>query len=256
MPLNTLGLGFIIGSAAVTVGALWVARRTLSTERLQKSHDLTVYCGTIAGTVYAVILAFILFAAWNDFSAAKQVVADETVALENLAYIGRGLPTAIRAPFEHDAVQYARLVIDEEWPLMAHGGKSTNVSRVMDDMGLLVLKARSTPGVDPLVIDHTMTDLAQLQADRQTRLLQANSSLPPILWMVLVAGAVVTLIFSLLVATGDFSVHAVHTALLAALLALVLVAIQDIKSPFDGVVRVESSDMQRALVGLQQHVDP
>ncbi|HVB37886.1 MAG TPA: DUF4239 domain-containing protein [Vicinamibacterales bacterium] len=256
MPINMLGLGYILGSIVATVGALWVARRTLSMERLKRSHDLTVFCGTIAGTIYAVILAFILFAAWNDFTSAQTVVTDETVALANLAYVGRGLPVAIRGPFEADTIEYARLVINDEWPQMANGGSSHRVRRVLMDMGLLVLKARSEPDADTLVLDHTITGLAQLQAMRQTRLLQSQSALPAILWLVLIAGAVVTLVFSLLIATGDFAMHAVHTVLLAALLALVLVAIQDIKSPFQGVVHVDASEMQKTLRALEQPPQP
>ncbi|MDE3155608.1 MAG: DUF4239 domain-containing protein [Acidobacteriota bacterium] len=250
MPINSLGLGMIVGTALLTLVVLWMVRRSIPVERLQHSHDLTVFCGTIAGTVYAVILAFILFAAWNDFTTAQTVATDEAVALENTAYIGQGLPDPVRAQFEADARKYARLVIDQEWPAMARGEVSPAVRQTLENMGEEVLRARAIPGADPMILDHLITYLAVLQAKRQTRLLESQSALPPILWIVLIAGAVVTLMFSILVATGDFAVHALHTVLLAALLALVLVSIQDIRSPFSGAVRVDASYMQKTLERL------
>ncbi len=256
MPIDMLGLGFILASVLLTLAGLWVVHRTLSLERLQRGHDLTVFCGTVAGTVYAVILAFILFAAWNDFTAAQGVVTDETVTLENLADAGNGLPAQVRDRFERDTRDYARLVVEQEWPLMARGQSSPQVRQCLDDLGRLVRQARAVPGADPLVIDHTMTYLGQLRARRQTRLLESQSALPAILWVVLIAGGAVTLLFALLVATGDFTMHAVQVVLLAALLALVLVAIRDIKSPFQGVVHVDAGDMQKALQLLEARRTP
>ena len=256
MPIRLLGIGYIVGAIVLSIAALRIVRRFVSPAHLEEAHDLSVFCGTVAGTVYAVILAFILFAAWNSFTAAQEVATQEAVTIVNLARLAEGLPAPYGNRFYRDTIEYARLVSTREWPLMAHGRFSRQVSRVSNDLWQVVMEAHQVNGVDPLVLDHATTGLGHLRASRQTRLLESQSPLPPILWIVLIAGAVITLFFSLFIPAGRFGFQALQVALLAGLLTLILVAIQDIKQPFSGPVHVSSTYMERALRTLTTGAPP
>jgi hypothetical protein len=78
------------------------------------------------------------------------------------------------------------------------------------------------------------------------RELQSRTQLPPILWMVLLLGGVITTMSSCLFGTENFKLHCVQVVSLTFLLSLALVAIADIDRPFQGAVHVTPIGFERA----------
>ena len=81
---------------------------------------------------------------------------------------------------------------------------------------------------------------------RRMRELQSGTKLPPILWMVLIVGGIITTLSSCLFGTENFKLHCVQVISLTLLLSLALVAIADIDRPFQGAVHVNPIGFERA----------
>jgi hypothetical protein len=82
-------------------------------------------------------------------------------------------------------------------------------------------------------------DQVQRLADsRRTRLVQAEESLPTVLWVVLVAGGMVTVGFAYLFGLESTWAHRLMVASLAGVIALVLFTIGALDHPFAGGARV------------------
>src|SRR5262249_52834155 len=83
-----------------------------------------------------------------------------------------------------------------------------------------------------------LTRLDELSDHRRLRLLSAGSKVPPLLWAVLIIGALITVGFSYFLGVEGGRAHALMTAALAAMIALTLYLIFAINRPFAGTLRV------------------
>jgi hypothetical protein len=86
-----------------------------------------------------------------------------------------------------------------------------------------------------------------LDEARALRLLEIREGLPPLLWIVLFAGAVVTVSFTFLFGMDTLWLHAMATGALTALVVLILYVISVLEYPFDGNVRVGPEAFELAL---------
>ena len=92
-----------------------------------------------------------------------------------------------------------------------------------------------------------MTTLKSLTEHRRIRILQSRESLPGILWLVLIAGGVITVAAACFFGVPNFRFHLLQVIVLSFLIALVLVAIADIDRPYQGDVKVSPAGYQFAL---------
>ena len=81
---------------------------------------------------------------------------------------------------------------------------------------------------------------------RRVRQLQVRAYMPGILWTVLIAGAVATIISACLFGSEDFKLHLIQVLMLSTVLSLILVAIADFNHPFQGSVRVSAAGFEHA----------
>ena len=108
----------------------------------------------------------------------------------------------------------------------------------------------AAPGLsrsENLAQDHAISEADAVSNYRRTRLLESTSSLPAVLWLVLVVGGVLTIVSSCMFGSQNRFLHGVQVVFFSLLVALVLLAIADINKPFRGSVHVGDDAFVRAL---------
>lgn len=108
-------------SVAVALLGLAIVRRLVPVQPLAQHTDVIGFVYAAIGVIYAVILALVVIAAWEDYSDAKAAAADEASALLNLARASNGWPAPDREHTHRSLTEYARQVVEVEWPAMARG---------------------------------------------------------------------------------------------------------------------------------------
>lgn len=89
-----------------------------------------------------------------------------------------------------------------------------------------------------VLFQEVTTSVTALAADRRTRLDTVGARLPLFLWAALIAGGVITVSFSFLFGMSSTWAHAVMTAVLAAIVVMSLVLINDLNYPFTGPAKI------------------
>jgi hypothetical protein len=87
--------------------------------------------GIIYGAIYVlygITLAFSLYLANQEASEARETVEREAGSLEGISEIAEQLPQPQRDRIQELTESYARVVVEEEWPLMERGTKSQESS--------------------------------------------------------------------------------------------------------------------------------
>src|SRR4051794_4769308 len=76
------------------------------------------------GTLFAVVLAFLILAAFQSYNAAKTGAQSEATAVLDMVRTTALFPPSQRDKLRADFVCYGRAVVDQEWPGMEKGRSS------------------------------------------------------------------------------------------------------------------------------------
>lgn len=241
--LAVLGTTFLL---LVMLNRFWpVAQRS--------SHNELIgwQLGTL-GTIYAVIMGFMLVTVWNSFSAAALNVELEANAARNLFRLAAGMPQPQHDQIERLTRQYVRAVIEHDWPEMARGDVPVTSHAINQNLWHTLSSTRDVTAAQAVVDDHALTTLSELTQHRRRRLLDNVSTLPGILWCVLLIGGVLTVVSVTMFGATDLRLHTVQLFSLTTLVTLIVLAIADLDRPFQGWVHVSEYAFQRAEQNLTE----
>src|SRR5829696_5298167 len=121
----------VLIAVLVSLAGLALVRRMMPISDLAEHTDVAGYVYAVIGVIYAVVLALVVIAAWEEYRNAREAVADEASAVLNLARAANGWPAGDRDEVESALIAYARQVVDVEWPAMAEGDFGPTADTVM-----------------------------------------------------------------------------------------------------------------------------
>lgn len=237
----------IVGASIV--GALlfwWLVRRIWPPERRRLHNEITGWQISVLGTTYAVIMGFMLFAVWSDFEAAERNVEAEASCLINLYWAASGLPQAQRQEIRKLASDYADAMIVDEWPAMSRGSWTRTGTLIIQQFWEAASQSQSLSASEQVSLEQTISEIGSITEHRRIRQLQSETNLPAVLWIVLIVGAMITIMSSCLFGSEYPVLHMLQVVTLALLLSLSLVAVADINSPFRGTVHVKPRGFENA----------
>ena len=241
----------VLVAVLVSLIGLALVRRFAPTDQLAQHTEVAGYVYAVIGVIYAVVLALVVIAAWEEYRDARAAVADEASAVLNLARAANGWPAGDRAEVESALVAYARQVVDVEWPAMAQGDFGPTA-----DVVTMNLLWRALNGADAAAAAKSASyEVALLQLDdlgeaRRNRQLLGQEGLPMSMAVILIIGAVVTIGFAYLFAVDNGRIHALMIASLAVLVALLLLLQFQLGKPFEGVSAIEPTAMELVLAEI------
>lgn len=214
-------------------------------------NDLVGWQLTVLGTIYAVVLGFMLFTAWTKFGDAELNLDLEANALRNIFRLAEGLPQPQQARIEMLSREYVDAVLNQDWPLMARGQVPETSHEINEQMWRTLMSIKTAAPSELIAEDHALSELSSLTMHRRTRLLQCESQLPTVFWGVLVIGGVLTLVVASTFTSAKAKLHRFMVFSIALLVTLVLLAIADVNRPFRGWVHVSNYAFVRAQQGLK-----
>src|ERR687894_2872144 len=169
----------ILIAVLVSLAGLAVVRRTVPLNELEQHTDVAGYVYAVIGVIYAVVLALVVIAAWEEYRDARAAVADEASAVLNLARAANGWPAGDRAEVEAALVAYASQVVDGEWPAMARGdfGPASD-SVTVNQLWQALNEADASAAAKSASYEVALVQLDDLGEARRNRLLFGQEGLP------------------------------------------------------------------------------
>ncbi len=211
---------------------------------IRKEHnDVAGFIYAVLGVIYAVLLALVVIAVWEEYGRARVTVEAEANALAEIFWLAHALPEPEGPHVQELARSYAEEVVDEEWPLMEQGRaplmeqgtRATPTGWVLiDDIRVTLQEYEPRTEAQQELYAEGLDQVQRLADARRTRLVAAEESIPAVLWVVLVVGGMVTVSFAYLFGLEQTGAHALMVAALAGVIALVLFTIGVLDHPFSG----------------------
>jgi Protein of unknown function (DUF4239) len=247
LPLWTTAVLLLGVATCLAAIAPLVIRRAVGFERLVVNNEIAGFQYSTLGTSYAVLLAMAVIAVWGDFRDAQRLVDVEASSWGNLYQLAEALPEPGRASVQAALRDYVESLIDDEWPAMQQGRESQRAAESLWQLRTALLQVQVTDARVATVYDHMLDRLIELSEGRRSRLDMLPGSLPPLIDLVLVLGAVITIGFTLFFAGKDVRTQALMTGMLGLMINLVLLAAVELNFPFAGGVRVSSLPIENVM---------
>lgn len=236
----------VLAAILCSLAIWWLIRQMWPPERRRIHNEITGWQISVLGTTYAVIIGFMLFAVWSDFRAAQQNAEEESSCLINLFWAASGLPEGQREEIRKQAGNYADAMINDEWPAMYHRVLSHAGTEVIEKLWATASQSQTLTASQQVSLEQTTAEISSITEHRRIRQLQSQTTLPGILWTVLIVGATITIISACLFGSDYPVLHMLQLVTLTLLLSLTLVAVADINQPFQGSVHVKPTGFENA----------
>ena len=251
--MATVGENVLVITAAVIGSLLCLAAvgRVWPWEKRRALNDLIGWQLSVLGTTYAVILGFMLYTVWRAMGEANLNVDLEANAVVEMHRLAKGLPEPQRTHLQALTRSYADTVIKRDWPQMGRGEVPEETGAINEGMWNTVMSVRATTPIEITAQQNALSQLGSLDEHRLTRILQSTTSLPDVLWGVLLACGALTIVSACMFGTENMKLQTLQVVAFSLLVSLSLVAIADIHRPFHGFVRVRNDAFLRAQQSMQ-----
>lgn len=208
-------------------------------------EDMIGWQLNILATTHAVILGFMLYAEWTNFTATSLDVELEAGALRNLYRLAEALPEPAGGRLKDQAKAYADAVVRDDWPMLARGRTPERSHTINQEMWKTLINMQQGSAAELVALDHALSELSTMTQYRRARLLEATNRLPVIFWWVLLVGGVLTVGSVAMFGSRNPRVHVFQVCSLTLLITLALLAIADLDRRFEGWVQVSVYPFER-----------
>ena len=246
---STFAIVLSIVSAILLVAVL---NRAWPVENRKILNDVNAWQMAVLGSIYGVIMGFMLLTVWTDFRTAEIDVALETASVLNIHRIAAGLPTPQREAMEGLAVKYADAAVNQEWPAMQRQQESHAGGVVLRQMWQTLTAAEPATSMESDSVSHLTSAMSNLAERRRLRQEQHENTLPGVLWVLLIVGGIATVVSACLLGNDKKWLHYCQVVALTFVVSMTLATIADLARPFEGAVAVAPTPLQRALVIMQE----
>jgi hypothetical protein len=233
LPTVVLGLLIILLAVLLAVVGVTLAHNRIPVEARESN---TVPLGLInAGltAMFGVIVGFTAYLVMGEYMDAQQTVQSEAGDLEEIYRLSVPLPEPKQAQVQGLAASYARVVIEEEWPLMRQVRTSPHADALAEELrGSIQEGYRTSTGTEQEILGKELDVVDELDEDRAARLIAMRQRLPSILWGALVVLAIAIMGLSHLVGMKSRRVHMLSAGALAVGITLVLFMVGVLDRPF------------------------
>src|SRR5215218_11393264 len=150
------GLLIVALAILIAVGGLVLVQRLYSTDQRKQHNDVAGFIYAVLGVAYGVLLGLMLIAVWEQWDAAQVTADDEASEVAEVFWIAHQLPQPQGRHIQELARSYARVVVNEEWPLMEQGKASPKAWDLLDEMRGSIQELEPTTGAQLMLYNQAL----------------------------------------------------------------------------------------------------
>ncbi len=236
-----------------SVTGSWLVRPWAQAHALAKSddfsehNDLVSYFLGASGVVYGILLGLVAAGVWSNYQDVSNEVDDEATITAALYQDLATYPSVERKAFQDELKLYTRRVIDTDWPAHRQGVISQASSHVLRSFKRHITDYNPPDKRMELMHSQVVSQLNDLLRAHRLRLRGSQATLPPLLWWVLILGAVITIVISWFLVSQRIAVQLILSALIGLLLGSLLFLTAAMDNPFRGEFSVDADAFDSVL---------
>jgi len=221
------------GVFIAVVGTIVVNNVYLPTELIQ-NNLLGGFKFAFLSSVFAGYLGLLLYGVYQQYEQTRSIIDMEVTQLTQIDRLAVALPRTTRENVRDRLKDYARTVVEVEWPQLRRGRGSPEAGVALDNLMYTFLAMQPVTDRERFVMENSINSLLPIRENRQHRIRLSGGSLNPMLWGVALLGATASLIFPWFFGGPSMGAPVLMSSLLAALTMSVLLVVLKLSYPFVG----------------------
>ena len=248
-------ISFLIVSAITTfvaLAGLHFVRKKYSTEVLRENHEVAAIIFNAFGLFYGVMVAFVVFVTWSGYDEATKNLQMEANEADDLFHITRAFPEPAGTTIRKGLMDYVRSVDNDELKRMSQGEISLHSNRAMTRLITVFyqMDEKSIPNRE--LYAESLTRLNNLAQHRRLRIFAGNDTVPPVIWLVILVGGVITVSYTYLFGMKNIKTQYMLTGTLTITITLILFLIYVLDHPFTGTSKVSTEPLKQVMEIMQK----
>jgi hypothetical protein len=246
LPTVVYGVLVVGGVCLLALAGFELVQRLVPADARQRHNDVAGFIYAALGVIYAVLLALVVIAVWEEYAAASDTVEQEANAAADIFWLADGLPEPRGTHVQELVRSYAEEVAHREWPLMEQGQAPLMTQQRGTPTGWTIIDEirQDIQGFEPRtkaeeqLYAEGLDQVDTLSDARRMRLVAAEEGVPGVLWAVLIFAGIAVVGFTYLFGLENTWAHRLMVMTLAAVIGLVLFTIGALEYPFSGGARI------------------
>ena len=244
----------------VCIIALFIFLKSNAVLRKVK-FDLTlsgiIFGGLIA--IYALILAFVVIVVWQQYQTTGDRIEVEASSLFNVSRSTRAFNDSLNKPIamqiRAEIDSYYLSVINDEWPLMASGKldneehtdttldrKTRNLNK---DIWHSIFKLIPVNEAQKQWHNAIIKNMLQYSEARHFRMANKDYHIPPVMWWMLVSGAVLVILFSMFLESNNDWYHGIKVLMISLMIIFSMLLVNMLNHPFNGMLQLKPNAFKK-----------
>ncbi len=226
----------------------WGITRLLSCKKRRDLNEVASPIFNRAGAFFGFLLAFVVVVMWQEYTKAVDDASREGTEAMALYRDLSLYPNKDQAAAAiQSLIDFARKVVEDEYPAMVKMQRSPATEQALQNLYKNTEMINPQGKQEEILYNVILKDLYNLSKLRDERLLELESTLPGIIWGVLIIGAIITLLFSTLLGTENILLHGLLKSLFVILIASTFFLIIELDYPFTGEISVKPTSYIKML---------
>ena len=240
-PMYTLTHAILLTVAFVSLALAgqWIVSRTIKREVLEQHHSAGEAMMGVVGTLFSVLLGFMVASAMDRYSEARMHDEQEASNVASVFRVARGLSDIDRPRIRQHCRDYVNDVVNNEWPKMEAQVKINHGWESYQQLWEAVVSVVPENDRQSNLQQGLISSMQSLGEHRRARILLAQTTMQPALWFIVGIGAIITMLLSYIFASQFPRIQAFMTTLVATALALNVWLLSAYSNPYSGELKIK-----------------
>src|SRR3954470_16630309 len=245
-PLAILGPAIILSlAAAALIGLLLVRRFVLP--HLRVTEGDSEFSGAVVQSImvfYGLALALIAVNVWQTYNDVSKTVSLEAISFAALYRDVSGYPEPMRGKLQGEVRGYVDQIIHGASPLRRKGQVPTEGVDWMSRLQAVLMSFEPSSEGQRILHAETLAAYNRALQARRSRVDAVSTSLPGVMWAVIIVGAVLSIGSCYFFHVEDVRLHGILVVMLSMLIGLVITMTVSMNHPFRGDLALTADPYQ------------
>jgi hypothetical protein len=235
-PVLLCGIIIVFAVGLAICGNL-IIHRFIHSRKLKVHNDISGPIFGTLGAIYAVLLAFVVVITWERFERVRLNAEAEVDCLANIYVLSEPFENSFKENARKELGVYTAQIV-REWDILARGEINPEGGKALENLMVLYGNYLPRNDTEKILLEKVIDRADELLKLRLLRFFEGRIGIHPLLWFVLLAGAFITITFTVFFGSEMLYAKIWMSTLLAAAIALVLFTILEFSLPFGGAASV------------------
>jgi hypothetical protein len=230
----------IVCTAILTAILTHVFRKFHKVKILRAHNEVTGFIFLAVSSFYGLLLSFVVFLVWDQLNSIRTNASKEGSSAMSLYYDIKFYPDTVASKkLMKVYLDYVYNVIDEEYPNME---KMEPGRKTPESLSLVFYEIEHTnpqSNFHAQLVGSMFNHLNEIATYRGLRITSMDSEIPNIIWLPILLGGVITLLFALLLDIENAHLHISINSMMGIFIAMLIFTIIILSHPFTGSIKIE-----------------